>query len=83
MSGPWWPFDKYKKIHVWAMVAIWPKLRDGDATEIRDSFGSFLYSRGQTVYDCTRDDDDDDDDNNNNGYLERLTRTGPKRLHLL
>ena len=26
---------------------------------------------------------DDDDDNNNNEYLERLTRTGPKRLHAL
>ena len=24
-----------------------------------------------------------DDDNNNNEYLERLTRTGPKRLHVL
>ena len=29
------------------------------------------------------DDDDDDDDDDNNGYLERLTRTFPKRLHIV
>ena len=28
-------------------------------------------------------DDDDDDDDDNNGYLERLTRTGSKRLHII
>ena len=38
---------------------------------------------GSQIEDDDDDDADDDDDDNNNGYLERLTRTGPKSFHIL
>ena len=39
-----------------------------------------IFTAGQLTFNNNINNDDDD---NNNEYLERLTRTGPQRLHVL
>ena len=44
---------------------------------------TFVQSYNSSSSDDGDGDGDDDDDDDDDGYLERITRTGPKRLYIL